>query len=66
MVIKSLLKAGANIDCVNAEGHSPVELALSRSNNYIKHLLKEEQFERGFGKPGFVQRINNDPVGVFI
>ncbi|XP_057317381.1 palmitoyltransferase ZDHHC17-like isoform X2 [Hydractinia symbiolongicarpus] len=61
-VIKQLLKSGASLDAVNAEGQTPVELALDRRNNWIVNQLQEEQFQRGIGKPGFIKKITSDPT----
>lgn len=59
-----MLKSGASLDAVNAEGQTPVELALDRRNNWIVNQLQEEQFQRGVGKPGFIKKITSDPVSI--
>jgi len=61
-VVKPLLKGGASLDCVNAQGETPLELAINRKNNWIVHHLKDEQFRRGVGRPGFVNTLSNDPI----
>ena len=65
-VIRTLLEAGASLDCVNANGQTPLDLALERKNNYIIHVLKEERFHRGVGRPGFVNSLLGDPVSFLI
>ena len=37
-------------------------MALEKGNNYIINQLKNEQSQRGVGKPGFIRRITSDPV----
>ena len=64
-VIRPLLKAGASLESVNVEGQTPLELALDRRNNWIIGQIKEEQFQRGVGKPSFIRSITNDPVSVY-
>ena len=65
-IIRTLLEAGASLDCVNANGQTPLDLALERKNNYIIHVLKEERFHRGVGRPGFVNSLLGDPVSLHI
>lgn len=63
-VILPLLKAGANIDALSEQGKTPLDLAKEKENQYIIHQLKNEQYQRGVGKPGFIRKITSDPVSI--
>ncbi|XP_065647593.1 palmitoyltransferase ZDHHC17 isoform X2 [Hydra vulgaris] len=60
-VIVPLLQAGANIDCKNLQGQTPLTLAMERGNTWINYKLKDEQHHRGVGKSSFVRNIITNP-----
>ncbi|XP_068760562.1 palmitoyltransferase ZDHHC17-like isoform X1 [Montipora capricornis] len=61
-VIRVLLKAGASMDALNAEGQSPYDLAKQKKSKWILMQMQMMLQDRGQGKPAFLRTLTNDKV----
>ncbi|XP_029189993.2 palmitoyltransferase ZDHHC17-like isoform X3 [Acropora millepora] len=61
-VIRTLLKAGASMDVLNAEGQSPLALAKQKKSKWILMQMQLMLVDKGQGKPAFLHTLTNDKV----
>ncbi|XP_022784981.1 palmitoyltransferase ZDHHC17-like isoform X2 [Stylophora pistillata] len=59
-VIRTLLKAGASMDALNAEGQSPYDLAKQKKSKWIVVQMDLMRRDKGEGKPVFLQSLTRD------
>ncbi|KAK2569073.1 Palmitoyltransferase ZDHHC17 [Acropora cervicornis] len=56
----TLLKAGASMDVLNAEGQSPLALAKQKKSRWILMQMQLMLVDKGQGKPAFLHTLTND------
>ncbi|KAM7450555.1 Palmitoyltransferase zdhhc13 [Porites harrisoni] len=61
-VIRALLRAGASMDALNAEGQSPYDLAKQKKSKWILMQMDLMAMDKGKGKPVFLQALTRDKV----
>ncbi|XP_020603898.1 palmitoyltransferase ZDHHC17-like isoform X2 [Orbicella faveolata] len=59
-VIRILLKAGASMDALNAEGQSAYDLATQKKSKWIVVQMDLLARDKGEGKPAFLQSLTKD------
>ncbi|XP_078348223.1 palmitoyltransferase ZDHHC17-like isoform X2 [Oculina patagonica] len=59
-VIRILLKSGASMDALNAEGQSPYDLAKQKKSKWILVQMDLLARDKGQGKPVFLQSLTRD------
>ncbi|KAJ7373562.1 Palmitoyltransferase zdhhc17 [Desmophyllum pertusum] len=59
-VIRALLKAGASMDALNAEGQSPYDLAKQKKSKWILFQMDLLSKDKGQDKPVFLQTLTRD------